>query len=446
MKINSKQLIAGSLLTLGLSLVGCGPSKPDTDVKNSKPEVPKVEAVPTPDDSAIVETLDSTKGVKVERKGENIVTLDLMNLSPADRESLVEEFAWVTGLPKLEKLIATGPGITNEAVAKLAGHPSLSVLAFENRSLVGNEGIAAIKDLPKLTDVSLERSEITDEALKSLAESKTILRIRIPRTKVGDEGVNYLVNAPQLELLDLLECTGVSDACLPTIGKLSKMRNLRVFGRQITDDGMQHIAKLENLAALGLQYADVSDVGLAKLETLKNLKEINLYGTNISDAGLSSLAKMPKLAKARLRETSIRGENAEAFASMKAMKDLDLSESPVVDAALVHIGKIAGLQKLNLWNTRIGDEGVSSLAGLNDLTELNLDNLLDVTDASMDTIGGFKKLKLLHLGGTSITDDGLSKLYDLKELRTLFLTRTEVSNEAYKALKEKMPWVSKIEY
>src|SRR5690606_29181664 len=92
-----------------------------------------------PDEAEVVQTIEGTSGVVVERRGENIVTLNLMGLKPKDNESLVEEFAWAAGLPRLQRLVATGPGITDEAVAQLADHPTLAVIQFQQRSLVGDE-------------------------------------------------------------------------------------------------------------------------------------------------------------------------------------------------------------------------------------------------------------------------------------------------------------------
>lgn len=399
-----------------------------------------------PDDPEVVKTIEATSGVVFEREGDNIVKLNLLALSPSDLESLKEEFAWARGLPALEQIIASGPGVNDEAMAQLAGHLNLSVLTFEKRSSVTDAGIELIKDLPNLTDISLERSEITDESLKHLSESKTILRIRAPRTKLTDAGVMHLVNAPQLQLLDVLECTGISDACLPAVGQLTNLRNFRAYGRQITNEGMPHLANLKNLAALGLQYANVNDEGLAQLSGLVNLKEVNLYGTYITDASVETLAGFPKLAKARLRDTSIRGQNAAGFAEMQAMRDLDLSESPVQDDAMAPIGKISGLQKLNLWNAEVTDAGVAELKGLTNLVDLNLENLWDITDESLEVVAGFPKLKTLNVGGTSVSDEGLPKLYGLKELRTLNLSGSEVSKAGYEALQQNMPWVTKIEF
>lgn len=413
----------------------------DATSATAQPPVPSVA-----DDPQVVAAIEATEGATVRRSATRIVELNLLALAPEANRSLVEEFAWTRGLPGLQILVAGGAGVTDQAVSQLARHPSLSVLKFEGSSSVTDTGIAVAKALPRLTDIGLEDSRITDDSLRLLAQSDTIRRIRAPRTNLTDQGVEHLGGAPQLELLDLVECAGISDASFSTIGRLTQLRNLRVSGSRVTDGALHHLAGLGNLAALGLQQTAISDAGVAQLEALKGLKEISLYGTPITDAALDSLAELPLLAKARLRETEIRGERSTAFANMQAMRDLDLSESPVQDAALEQIGEIAGLESLNLWMTDVTDEGVEHLQDLEELKRLNLDNVPGITDASLGIIGGMAKLELLHLGGTSITDAGLPQLYELRNLRTLFITRTAVSQQAYDELRENMPWLRRIDY
>lgn len=424
--------------------LGCSRSG---DTEGQRGAAPATQSIPVvADNPDTVAAIEATDGVTVRRSATGIVELDLRGLPPEASRSLVEEFAWTRSLPGLQTLVASGPGISDEAVAQLTGHPSLSVLKFAESRALTDTGVAVAAELPRLSDVSIEDAPITDRSLKLLSQSDTIRRIRMPRTQLTDHGVAYLLAAPQLELLDLVDCVGISDASLATIGRLPQLRNLRVSGNRITDRGVEHLAGLGNLAALGLQQTAVTDAGVTKLTALESLKEINLYGTPVTDAALDALAQLPRLEKARLRQTNVRGERAGAFAEMQSLRELDLSECPVQDAALEPIGKITRLGSLNLWLTEVTDAGIEHLQNLEELESLNLDNVSGITDAALDTIGQMSKLQLLHLGGTSITDAGLPKLYGLKDLRTLFITRTEVTQQAYSELKEKMPWLQRIEY
>ena len=79
------------------------------------------------------------------------------------------------------------------------------------------------------------------------------------------------------------------------------------------------------------------------------------------------------------------------------------------------------------------------------MTQLNLDNVKGVTDQSLDTIMKMTDLELLHLGGTSVTAQGLPKLYGLKKLKTLFITRLNLQPEDVQAVREAMPWITRLE-
>lgn len=79
---------------------------------------------------------------------------------------------------------------------------------------ITDQTIAEVAKFPKVDDILLDRCGITDECLKSLGQSKTIKRIRAPRTKLSDAGLAYLKDTIQLELLDLSDCNQISDAGL----------------------------------------------------------------------------------------------------------------------------------------------------------------------------------------------------------------------------------------
>ena len=421
-----------ALTLLLLAVAGCKKetaSTSPTQGSAAKPAAvePPPAPEPTPDDEAVVAALKETKGVKLTESGENIVSLDLSGLFPDDAKDQADEFAWIKGLPKLTSLKAAGPGVTLEAVKHLEGHPSLSVVNFDNCTQVKDDAVAILAGLPKLVDVNLIKSDITNSALETLSSCKTIRRIRIARTKVTDDGIKHLENAPQLELLDLLECSLLTNECASSIGKLTKMRNVKLPSA-VDDSGLAQLKDMKGLAALGLQYCRVGKEGLSAITELKELKEINLYGaTKVDDECVALLAQLPKLAKARLRETSIRGEAAEAFAEMKAMVDLDLSESPVQNSLMDVLAKLPNLKKLNLWNTQVTDEGIAKLEPLTGLTSLNLQGLgLDLTDAALDSISKMSNLESLVLAETDVSDDGMKKLYSLKKLKSLKIAQTMV--------------------
>lgn len=438
-------------------VAGCDRSPPSTPAMRPPAGSPERSAatqessnLASTDDPKVVAEIEAIPEAKVERANGQIIKLDLTEVLDAatnSRGGTTREFTWCAGLPKLKTLVATGPGVTDEAVDKLAKHPSLAVLNFSKRSMVGDEGIAVIKDLPQLTDVSLERAAITDNALKLLAENPKLKYVRVPRTSVSDAGVAHLAAAPQVVLLDLLECPGVTGKSLTVIGQLKNLRNLRLFGAEIRDEHMPQLAGLTQLEALGLQYCRVGDEGLDAISGLSKLKELNLYGTKVTDGGFPALGRLTGLQKLRLRETGVRGEkNLPELAKLTSLRELDLSESPVQDSIVEALVQLPQLESLNLWNTQFTDAGAEKLSGIKSLRELNLDNLWNISDVALKAAGQLPELRFLHVGGTSVTDEGLVHLEGLKHLETIHLTRTVVSPEAVDRLKAALPGLKRVEY
>lgn len=312
-------------------------------------------------------------------------------------------------------------------------------------SVVDAPASSSQKSPSGLAEVAYEDKAITDEILQSWINNPSLRRLRIAGSDIRDAGLASLAKASKLELLDLTRCESLTSTGIEAISTMPTLRNLRISGPAVTDASIASFSKLNNLAALSLQQTAVTDNGLHVIEPMKNLKELNLYGTPITDQSLATIAELPNLQKLRLRGTKVTGENADAFEKMNAVIDLDLSETAFVSSGLNAIGKMPNLRSLNLWLTQVDDAGIEYLSGQTQLTLLNLDNVSTVTDKSLDTIHALKNLELLHLGGTSISADGLKKLYDLKNLKTLFITRLNLEDADVTALRDAMPWLTKLE-
>ena len=90
------------------------------------------------------------------------------------------------------------------------------------------------------------------------------------------------------------ESAGLTDATLARIGRLSRLRTLRVGGQAITDAGLKHLAGLDQLQSLDLVGTEITDAGLEHLKTLRGLKSVDLTRTNVTAQGVSNFeAAMP---------------------------------------------------------------------------------------------------------------------------------------------------------
>jgi hypothetical protein len=103
--------------------------------------------------------------------------------------------------------------------------------------------------------------------------------------------------------LDLSGCTKLDDAGLEHIGKLVTLRELNLSGgrvwnggpstyREVTDDGMVHLANLRKLRKLSISYFDISDDGIKQLRKLKKLEELTVSDcADLTDTSIRHIRK-----------------------------------------------------------------------------------------------------------------------------------------------------------
>jgi mono/diheme cytochrome c family protein len=82
---------------------------------------------------------------------------------------------------------------------------------------------------------------------------------------------------------------------------------------QVTDAGVETLAKMTNLERLHLENTKVTDAGIAKLGALPNLEYLNLYGTKVTDGGIAKLAAAKDLKKLFVWETGVTQAGAKAL-------------------------------------------------------------------------------------------------------------------------------------
>ncbi|WP_018417408.1 hypothetical protein [Teredinibacter turnerae] len=93
---------------------------------------------------------------------------------------------------------------------------------------------------------------------------------------------------------------------------------------------------------------------------------------------------------------------------------------------------------LSLENASITDAGISSLPRLKELRCIDLDST-KITDESMDVITSFTSLEEIWIEDVGITSKGFKKLALLPNLKYVSFWGTEISDDAYDYVMEKLP-------
>lgn len=271
---------------------------------------------------------------------------------------------------------STSPVILHAAGTRLTG-PGLRQLLSQTSEIVGLN----VAFCPQLTD-----SDFAE-----LREASTLQFLMAGGTSLSEVGLQHLVTLPNLRVIDLEFCDGISDAACSVLARMPQLRAL-------------------NLAKTGFEPRRVSDAGLAELTKLKRLEMLNLSGNAMRDDGLKHLQSLPHLT------------------------DLNLSRVWITDAGLSHLAGVRSLRRLVLLFSEgfagpiVTNSGVKTLTSLEHLTELNLVDAR-VTDAAVDDLVALPNLTQLTITGSRISADGIARLRKAKPDCSVIAGAAEFDND-----------------
>jgi hypothetical protein len=125
-----------------------------------------------------------------------------------------------------------------------------------------------MKYLEGMTDLrilDLSESIADDTALDQIAKLKKLEDLNLWLTDVGDEGVAKLADTKSLKRLNL-DKTRVTNTAMDAVGKLENLEFLHIGSTMVTDEGIAKLHGLKNLKKLVITFLGVSDDAIAQLQ------------------------------------------------------------------------------------------------------------------------------------------------------------------------------------
>lgn len=363
--LNSRFLCASVLLIL---LAGCS-EKSDSQKK--------VIQVGDSEAAAIKALINAGAVVKLDAGG-SATDLDLHQQSiTADTLKLISELKslrainladstfnddQISGLhvasPRLVNLDLRGCKISDKGAAEIARFTDLRALRFSGKNgetTVGNNGLKELAVCQSLKVLALDDLWIETPGLESISDLKDLEELYLAGTVVDDSSAKVLSGFPKLKKLRLAR-TQTGDAGLEILSTCTTLEEIDLSENSlITNSGMAHLAKLNNLRKLNLWRVQISDDGALMLAPLSRLEWLNLDNTKLSDTGLSALKNMNALTFLHLGSTQVTAAGAPALFHLRSLKDLKVTRTALGadDSAIAKL-------KLNLPNTEIQTEYVEN--------------------------------------------------------------------------------------
>ena len=251
----------------------------------------------------------------LERVSPLLVNLDLRGCQLSDKATTV--IALFTGLRALRLNGKNGEtSIGDEGVKALASCLSLKVLALDELTFVGSDGLAALTGLKDLEELYVAGTIVDDNSSKLIAGFHQLKKLRLARNQVSDASLETLSTCSSLEELDLSEDSLITNAGMAHLAKLPGLKKLNLWRVQISDDGALLLAPLTKLLWLNLDNTKLSDAGLPLLQNMKALTFLHLGSTQITAAGAPALFHLSTLKDLKITRTALGSSNT-AVAELK---------------------------------------------------------------------------------------------------------------------------------
>jgi hypothetical protein len=152
-----------------------------------------------------------------------------------------------------------------------------------------------------------------------------------------------------------------TNAALQHVKRLTHLRELRLDGIQIADDGLKYLQGMSSLERLDLPGTGITDQGLGYLSKLKNLRALSIKGNRITDAGLTHLQELSQLEMLSLGPNQISSVGLESLQNMTKLTYLNLTDTQVTDSVVEYLKPLASLRTLRLRGTQVTEKGVQEL-------------------------------------------------------------------------------------
>lgn len=236
------------------------------------------------------------KGLWVEGKLRGFNTFDQVPKEvkkPQDVVTILATAEYLSDLGRFPNLTALSV-VPTEDENNIAGVRKLKGLRFLSlgEGPIAEDGADALSGLSDLRELDASFTILPEGAMMYLGRLTNLKKISL--NAVSDEEMLYLKDMENLESLSRMYNV-VDTLWLELIPTLPGLNEFSVIQAEVVPQVLEALAKTNQLERLYLPYAGIDDVHLKSIGKMTNLRELDLYGTRISESGLKYLEKLKGL-------------------------------------------------------------------------------------------------------------------------------------------------------
>ncbi|MBI4421446.1 MAG: hypothetical protein HY560_11535 [Gemmatimonadetes bacterium] len=183
----------------------------------------------------------------------------------------------IAAIPRLRMLMGQGTVASDEGFVALSRSKTLEYIWGRECPNLKSRGFAALAAMPALRGLGVSCKQVDDAALSALPRFPALKEL-MPMD-VPDDGFRHVGGCEQLERLWCMYCRDTGDIATGHIAGLSRLETYYAGLTRITDRSLEILGQIHSLEKLEFwQTAGVTDAGLPFLARLPRLREISLDG------------------------------------------------------------------------------------------------------------------------------------------------------------------------
>ena len=301
------------------------------------------------------------------------------------------ELASIQNLTGLRYLTLPESPLTDRGLMYLINLNNLHTvdLGFTN---ITDDGLEYLKSLAKLRRLYVDHTKISEQGAQSLREvlPKCNLVSRAKRT----------LRFPELEALGSLWVAGTTETGKRNWKEIGPARSLievarRDFVRlEVKDkDALYHFANLkpDDIQSLDLITDSLEEEDWLNISHLSGLRELRLGGVDIVENGLNHLANLPHLRSLHLTACYLAEGTLEALKSAPSLKELKFSFTHMETAGLGVISSLPSISNLLLEGNTVTDDVLAQIDHQNPISDLYI-VFANISDQGLECLKHFPKL------------------------------------------------------
>lgn len=200
---------------------------------------------------------------------------------------------------------------------------------------------------------------------------------------------------------------------------MGRVRWIEAGNGELTDESLRHVAGLPLLEWLEIGGGSVTPSGVARLKDCTEIRRLYLHDIRLGDEALSWVSGLAHLEALSLQKTGITGKVLRQVKAVDSLTVLNLGDNDIVDEDMEQIARFKGLEVLALQHTKVTGEGLARLKGMAKLNVLNLAHCV-IGDGDLEHFTGMPNLRIVHAAGCRISDEAVKALDERLPMLSIF--------------------------